>query len=126
MKTRLFCLLIFCLLSITACKPDGGINGKVTYTDYYDGCDYPAASTLVYSIHQLSNGKQQNKDVVTSDKYGHFEFKHVADGDWIIKAKLNREDVVYEGVSETLHISDGEIINTQLHLHMSGISYASR
>lgn len=121
----LACVLLLALLC-TACKPNGEISGTVTYTDYYDGCVYPAGNTLLYKIEVLSNGTERMVSSVTAGADGSFRFDYVKAGNWKISASLNKEDVIYAASSPTLSIDKGESRRLQLHLDKQRLVYARR
>ena len=115
-------LSLSCLL-LTSCKPDGEISGTVTYTDYYDGCTYPAGSVKIVKVQLLGGGREKAVSSAFSNHDGKFSFPNVEDGTWLLRATLNKEDVQYEGVSETLYIDDGKHVTANISLSRSGFTY---
>lgn len=122
------CILILtaCSILLAACNPKGEISGTVTYTDYYDGCVYPAANTLLYKIEVLSNGTERMVSSVKAGTDGSFRFDYVKAGNWKISASLNKEDVIYAASSSTLSLDKGEHSKVKLHLDMQRLVYACR
>ena len=112
-------LSIACLSLLAAgCKPDGEISGTVTYTDYYDGCIYPAGGATLYKLEVLPNGSERSVSSVGADKNGKFCFPYVEDGNWRLRAVLYKEDISYEGFSETVSVEKGRReVSTSCHLH---------
>ena len=108
---------------MTACNPKGEISGTATYTDYYDGCTYPAAGATLHKVSILPNGTERNVSSVMAGSDGTFHFEYVEDGDWYIKATMNKEDVIYEGRSANLSIEKGSTASTSCHLHFSKLAY---
>ena len=107
-----------CLLLTMGCKPDGEISGTLTYTDYYDGCIYPANGATLYKLEVLPNGSERSVSSVGADQNGKFCFTYVEDGNWRIRAVLYKEDISYEGYSETVSIEKGHReVSTSCHLH---------
>ena len=125
-KTRIHTYLLPCLaccILLAACKPDGEICGTATYTDYYDSCDYPAGGAILYKVALQSNGSERTVSSVTANADGTFRFQYVENGDWYIRATLNKEDVIYEGRSANLSIEKGSTASTSCHLHFSKLAY---
>ena len=114
--------LLFPLL-IAACKPEGEIDGTILYTDYYDGCDYPAGSATIHRVQLLGGGVEKNVTTTFSDHNGAFTFHHVEDGTWLLRATLKKEDVLYEAVSETLYVNDGKTIHCRFTMKKTAFSY---
>lgn len=105
-------------LLMTGCKPDGEISGTATYTDYYDGCIYPAGGATLYKIEVLPNGSERSVSSVNADKNGKFCLPYVEDGNWRVRAVLYKEDISYEGFSETVSVEKGKReVSTSCHLH---------
>ena len=119
---RITVCMLFPLL-LAACKPEGEIEGTIRYTDYYDGCDYPAGSTIIHRVQLLNGGVEKNVTTTTSDHNGNFTFHHVEDGAWLLRATLKKEDVLYEAVSETLFVDDGKTARCTLTLKKSSFTY---
>lgn len=118
MKHALILALACCFLAMTGCKPDGEISGTVTYTDYYDGCIYPAGEATLYKLEVLPNGSERSVSSVRADKKGKFCFPYVEDGNWRLRAVLYKEDISYEGFSETVSVEKGHReVSTGCHLH---------
>lgn len=112
-----------CILLMSACKPKGEISGTATYTDYYDGCTYPAAGATLHKVSVLPNGTERNVSSVKAGTDGTFLFEYVENGDWCIRATLNKEDVIYEGRSESFSVDKGGHANTACHLTFSKLVY---
>ena len=128
-KTRIRTYLLPCLaciLLLTACNPKGEISGTATYTDYYDGCSYPAGGALLYRVERMSNGTERTVSTVTATNDGTYIFQNVKDGDWVIRAKLNKEDVIYEGRSEPFYLEKDKSVTINCHLDKTQLMYASR
>lgn len=100
-------VIVCCFLLTAGCKPDGEISGTATYTDYYDGCEYPANGATLYKIEKLSNGSDRTVSSVSADKNGKFCFPYVEDGNWRLRAVLYKEDISYEGFSEDFNVEKG-------------------
>lgn len=128
-RTRIHTYLlpcIACCFLLAACKPDGEISGKVTYTDYYDSCTYPAGNAQIYRIECMSNGTERTVSTVTATNDGTFIFQNVKEGDWVIRAKLNKEDVIYEGRSEPFYLEKDKSVTVNCHIDKSQLLYANR
>lgn len=119
----LCCLLFASCLLLPACKPDGEISGTVSYTDYYDGCSYPAGSTKIVKVQLLGGDREKAVSTVVSNNNGKFSFENVEDGTWLLRATLKKEDVIYEGVSETLYVDKGKLVTSNIILNKTGFSY---
>ncbi|MBQ2488207.1 MAG: hypothetical protein II525_00135 [Bacteroidales bacterium] len=115
-----------CLLMLTACNPKGEISGTATYTDYYDGCTYPAAGATLHKVSILPNGTERNVSSVKAGDDGTFHFEYVEDGDWYIKATMNKEDVIYEGRSESFSVDRGGHAHTTCQLTFSKLVYGAK
>ena len=112
-----------CILLLAACNPKGEISGTATYTDYYDGCSYPAARATLHKVSLQPNGTERIISSVTAGNDGTFHFEYVKDGDWYLKATLNKEDVIYEGRSEKFSVDNGGHARTNCHLTFSKLVY---
>lgn len=118
MKGLVIIVLSCFFFGMIGCKPDGEISGVATYTDYYDGCIYPAAGATLYKMEVLSGGSRRSVSSVSADKNGKFCFPYVEDGDWCVRAVMYKEDVSYEGYSETVCVEKGRReVSTGCHLH---------
>ena len=115
-----------CILLMSACKPKGEISGTATYTDYYDGCTYPAAGATLHKVSILPNGTERNVSSVKAGDDGTFHFEYVEDGDWYIKATMNKEDVIYEGRSESFSVDRGGHAHTTCQLTFSKLVYGAK
>ncbi len=127
-KTRIHTYLLPCIAScilLAACNPKGEISGTATYTDYYDGCTYPAAGATLHKVSILPNGTERNVSSVKAGDDGTFHFEYVEDGDWYIRATLNKEDVIYEGRSESFSVDKGSHARTSCHMTQSKLVYSA-
>ena len=127
-KTRIHTYLLpaACCILLAACNPKGEISGTATYTDYYDGCTYPAAGATLHKVSILPNGTERNVSSVKAGDDGTFHFEYVEDGDWYIKATMNKEDVIYEGRSESFSVDRGGHAHTTCQLTFSKLVYGAK
>lgn len=102
--------MIFAALPILCCCcKDGEINGNISYIDYYDDCTYPAAGAKVQKIEILSGNLRKAVSSTHATDEGNYSFEHVKEGKWIIKAVMNKEDIIYVGNSEEFELCKKDI-----------------
>lgn len=82
-------------------KYDSIIYGKLTYISEEDGAEYVAAGALVTKCRLAGNDTIQVSSVI-ADAEGSYSLGYVTKGEWILKAVLKADTLVYTACSNAI------------------------
>ncbi|MDR2407365.1 MAG: hypothetical protein LBE13_04535 [Bacteroidales bacterium] len=93
-------LLMFAGVILIACdKYDSKIIGKVNYIDVNDNRNYPAAGAIITKMAVDGDSLRSVASVVANEN-GEFLFDHTTKGSWKLSGKIEKDTILYWGLSE--------------------------
>jgi hypothetical protein len=97
-KLSMICLFFASMIFVACDKYDSKISGKARYIDK-NNTSYPAAGAVITKM-TIKGDSLYAVVAVVADENGEFLFEHTTKGSWKLNGKVEKDSILYFGLSE--------------------------